>query len=117
MGEGLASHLRKNFVCVAGSVEEARSLLILLITYISENTPSKLKTCVFNKLIYLETRALIGLQSTFFSVVQSCPWLPTGSNRLGAPYRTLKGVSIMLGDCVDVYKFGILIYEIGSAQI
>lgn len=42
MWTDLASRLEKR-MRVAGSMEEARYLLIPLITYISENTPSELK--------------------------------------------------------------------------
>lgn len=46
------------------------------------------------------------------------PWLLTAATGLRlVPYRALKGVNIMLDCCLDVYKFGILIYEIGSTQI
>ena len=52
--------------------------------------------CLYYKLIYPKQEQLCPGES-FFSVVYPCPWLLTGSNRLGAhPHRALKEVNIML---------------------
>ena len=90
-------------MCVCVCVCEwsaARSLLIPPITFISENTPSKLETCVFvSNLIYPVNDKDFGLEGTcsqWCRLAHVAGW----SKRAGAPQRARKGMDVILDCCV-----------------
>lgn len=107
VGESLTSSLRKKCVCVAGCTEAARSpLVVQLLTF--QKIPKVENLCLYCQLIYLvSNKSFDWPREYFFSGVQSCLRMLVGSNRVGSPYRDLKGVTIKLDCCLDVFEFGI----------